>query len=100
MKKYNIILLLLLVLSTILSAQNPVIDTNTIHGLRELGKGVGSAYEETNHTGIKNEEFAQLDKAATDLKAVIPETVAPGFKVFDYGSYPILKFMNKENFEK
>jgi hypothetical protein len=97
MKKFNIIIILLFALSTFLSAQNPVIDSNLIHGLRELGAKGSEAYQETNYTGIENKEFQQIDKAAADLKAVIPKETASDFKVFDYGSYPILKFMNKAN---
>jgi hypothetical protein len=70
-------------------------DSSTVHGLRELA---GDAFKTTDHTGFPNKSLEELKKAAQDLKDILPATFT-GFKVFDYGSYPMLKYMGKINMD-
>ena len=67
---------------------------DSIPKLQELGsKVVTSAYDEKNYTGVTNTQLPALNKAADDLKAVIPATLVPDFKVFDYGAYNFVSSM-------
>ena len=82
-------------------AQTSPLDSSLVHPLRELGVArgaAGDAFKSTEHTGVENKILAELDKAATDLKALVPATVS-NFKVFDYGAYPLLKQMGKINMD-
>ena len=80
-------------------AQTSPLDSSLVHPLRELGvaRGAagGGALKSFEHTGIENKFLAELDKSAIDIKAVATKSNIANFKVFDYGSYPLLKQMGK-----
>ncbi len=62
-----------------------------IHPLRVIGeRSMTDPYKEQNNTGIINKSEADLKKAAMDLVAAIPATIATDFKVYDYTAYSLI----------
>jgi hypothetical protein len=92
MKKIKLLIILFFTIFNMALAQNEPADTGVVHALREL---TSEAFDTKDHTGIANTELVALKAEANKLRDLVKD-IAPDFKVFDYGSYPMLTQMGKE----